>query len=95
MENLWLTKNETQGYRSVYPAGAMASNEYLHLVNIGEVKKMTVGELFQRVADHEKQYTNQLKADALKREEERAKKSGKASKKCTRRESINKRRKQE
>ncbi len=70
----------------------MASDEHLHPVNIGEVKKMTVGELFQRVAEHEKQYTDQLKADALKREEERAKKSGKASKKRTQRESINKRR---
>jgi hypothetical protein len=70
----------------------MASDEHLHTVNIGEVKKTTVGELFQGVAEHEKQYTDQLKADALKCEEERAKKSGKASKKRTQRESINNRR---
>ncbi|HEX4919620.1 MAG TPA: hypothetical protein VFV92_02650 [Candidatus Bathyarchaeia archaeon] len=59
----------------------MARDKYPHLVNIGEVKKMTVGELFQRIADHEKQYIDQLKADALKREKERAKRSGKPSKK--------------
>jgi septal ring factor EnvC (AmiA/AmiB activator) len=47
--------------------------------------------LFQRIADHEKQYIDQLKADTLKLEEERAKQSGKASKKRTQRESINKR----
>ncbi len=75
----------------MYPTDAMTRDEHPHLVNIGEAKKMTVGELFQRIADHEKQYIDQLKADTLKREEERAKQSGKASKKRTQRESINKR----
>jgi hypothetical protein len=75
----------------VYPAGAMTSDEYLHLVNIGEVKKMTVGELFQRIADHEKQYIDQLKADALKREEERTKRSSKTSIKLRESESTSKR----
>jgi hypothetical protein len=67
----------------------MTSDEYPHLVNIGEVKKMTVGELFQRIADHEKQYINQLKADALKREEERTKRSSKPSAKRRESESSN------
>ncbi|HEX4919203.1 MAG TPA: hypothetical protein VFV92_00495 [Candidatus Bathyarchaeia archaeon] len=59
----------------------MADDQHPHLVNIGEIQKMTLGELLQRIADHEKEYIDQLKADALKREEERAKQSGKPSKK--------------
>ncbi len=59
----------------------MANDQHHHLVNIGEVQKMTLGELFQKIADHEKEYIDQLKADALKREEERAKQSSKSSKK--------------
>ena len=57
------------------------ANDQHHLVNIGEVQKMTLGELLQRIADHEKEHVDQLKADALKREEERAKQSGQRSKK--------------
>ncbi len=51
----------------------MADEKYPHLVNIGEAQKMTIGELFRRIADHEMAYTDQLKADALRREEERTK----------------------
>jgi hypothetical protein len=65
--------------------GTMPSNKRPHLVNIGEVKKMTVGELFQRIADHEKQYIDELKADAFAREKERAEHSGKTSKKRSQR----------
>jgi hypothetical protein len=72
----------------MYPTVAMTSDEHPHLVNIGEVRKMTLGELLQRIVDHEKQYIDQLKADALKREEERAK-SRKGSKKRSQRGSIN------
>lgn len=87
--NRWLRAVEANLLRTpVYPAEAMASDLHPHLVNTGEVEKMTVGELFQRIADHEKQYTDQLKADALKREEERAKLSCKASKKRTNRKTI-------
>ena len=59
----------------------MADDQHPHLVNIGEIQKMTLGELLQRIADHEKEHIDQLKADALKREEERAKQSGKPAKK--------------
>ena len=59
----------------------MADDQHPHLVNIGEIQKMTLGELLQRIADHEKEYIEQLKADALKREEERAKQSNRPSKK--------------
>jgi hypothetical protein len=76
----------------LYPIVAMTSDPYPHLVNIAEVKSMTVAELIQRLADHEKQYTDQLKAEAVKREEERAKQSRKAPKKRTKHESIKKRR---
>jgi hypothetical protein len=55
----------------------MTDDQHHHLVNIGEVQKMTVGELFQKIADHEREYIDQLKADALKREEERASRSAK------------------
>ena len=51
----------------------MPSDQHNHVVNISDVERMTVGELFRRIADHEKQYIDQLKADALKREEERQK----------------------
>ena len=59
----------------------MADDQHPHLVNIWEIQKMTFGELLQRIADHEKEHIDQLKADALKREEERAKQSSKPSKK--------------
>ncbi len=59
----------------------MADDPHPHLVNIGEIQKMTLGEFLQRLADHEKEHIDQLKADARKREEERAKQSGKPSKK--------------
>ncbi len=59
----------------------MADDRHFHLVNIGEIQKMTLGELLQRLADHEKEHIDQLKADALKREEERAKQSAKRAKK--------------
>ncbi len=59
----------------------MPDDQHPHLMNIGEIQKMTLGELLQRIADHEKEHIDQLKADALKREEERAKQSGKSSKK--------------
>lgn len=70
----------------------MTDDQHLHLVNIEEVKKMTVGELVQRIADHEKQYIEQLKMEALKREDERSKRSGSPSKKRAKRKSINKER---
>lgn len=59
----------------------MADDQHPHLVNVREIQKMTLGELLQRIADHEKEHIDQLKADALKREEERAKQSSKPSKK--------------
>lgn len=59
----------------------MANDHPFHLVQISEARKMTVGELFRAIADHEKQYVDQLKVDALKREEERANQSRKPSKK--------------
>jgi hypothetical protein len=59
----------------------MANDEHPHLVNIAEVRRMTIAEFFQRLANHEKQYIDELKADAVKREEERAKLSRGASKK--------------
>jgi hypothetical protein len=69
--NRWSRAVEANLLRTpVYPAGAMADDQHPHLVNISEVKKMTVGELFQQMADHEKQYIDQLKPDARKREEE-------------------------
>ena len=56
-----------------YASRIMADEKYPHLVNIGEAQKMTIGELFRRIAEHEKADIDQLKADALKREEERTK----------------------
>jgi hypothetical protein len=47
----------------------MTKGEHFHLVNISEAQKMTVRELIQRIADHEK--ACKLKADALKRKTER------------------------
>jgi hypothetical protein len=58
----------------------MPKDRDFHLVNISEAQKMTVRELLQRIADHEKAYIDQLKADARKREKERKKQSNKRSK---------------
>ena len=52
----------------MYAAKVMTKGRDFHLVNISEARKMTVRELVQRIADHEKAYVDQLKADARKRE---------------------------
>jgi hypothetical protein len=64
-----------------YSARAMANDQPPHLVNLGEDQQITLGELFRRLAEHEKADTDRLKADALKREEERAKQSIQPAKK--------------
>ena len=70
----------------------MSTGKNPHLVNIDEVNQMTVGELIQRIADHEEQYVNELKADALRREKERVKRSAKTPGKGTKSKRADKQR---